>query len=80
MGAANYNGRRAANAVLQASGSHEPLAQAAGRYRPPEWESFKQIDEQRYKQGQPNIFDTDPALSQLSGVPNTKGKLGIHLP
>jgi hypothetical protein len=58
MGAANYNGRRAANAVLRASGSREAPAMAVGRYRPPEWESFKQIDEQRYKQGLPNIFDT----------------------
>ena len=57
MEATSHNGRRAANAILERAGSRETPAKAAAPYRPPEWEPFKRIDEQRYAQGQPNVFD-----------------------
>jgi hypothetical protein len=34
--------------------------------RLPEWEPLKKIDEQRYAQGQANLFDTDPTMDQLT--------------
>ena len=55
--AASYSGRAAANAVLAASGSRESHAIALPSYRPPEWEPLKRIDEDRYRRGQPNLFD-----------------------
>jgi uncharacterized protein with NAD-binding domain and iron-sulfur cluster len=58
MESANKAGRLAANAVLERAGSREPRAQVIGRYRPPEWESHKRVDEQRWANGQPNIYDT----------------------
>jgi uncharacterized protein with NAD-binding domain and iron-sulfur cluster len=63
--AANYNGRRAANAILGAAGSKETPVEVLEPYRPPEWEPFKQIDEERWRQGQPNIFDTEMSSRQL---------------
>jgi len=59
METASYNGRRAANAILARSGSRETPAAAIKSYRPPEWEPFKRIDEERWQNGQPNLFDTD---------------------
>jgi uncharacterized protein with NAD-binding domain and iron-sulfur cluster len=76
METASYNARRAANAILEQSGSRESPAQVIEPPRPPEWEPLKQIDEQRWKTGQPNLFDTDMTpdqlksrLGQLIGVP-----------
>jgi len=51
MDTASYNGRRAANTILERAGSHEPPAMAVQSYRPPEWEAFKRIDEERYYGG-----------------------------
>jgi len=65
MEAANHSGRRAANAVLQRSGSSQTPAATIGPYRPPEWEPFKLIDEARYRAGLPNQFDT-PLLGLLT--------------
>ena len=68
MEAANYNGRRAANAILDASGSQENRAMTTGPYRPPEWEPFKRIDEQRYARGEPNLFDTELPAADLRAL------------
>jgi uncharacterized protein with NAD-binding domain and iron-sulfur cluster len=65
METACYNGRRAANAVLDASGSFEMPARAIEPWRPPEWEPLKRLDEDRYRRGQPNLFDADLTLDQL---------------
>jgi hypothetical protein len=59
MEAANYNGRRAANAILRGTGSSQTPSTTVDPYRPPEWELFKSIDQDRYDQGQPNLFDID---------------------
>ncbi|MHB8695428.1 MAG: hydroxysqualene dehydroxylase [Solirubrobacteraceae bacterium] len=66
MEAACFNGRRAANVTLDAAGSRESRVDAIPLYRPPEWEPLKKIDEQRYAQGQPNLFDADLPLPQLT--------------
>jgi uncharacterized protein with NAD-binding domain and iron-sulfur cluster len=71
METACFNGRRAANVVLDAAASAQTRAKAFLPFRPPEWEPLKQIDAQRYAQAQPNLFDVDslnPALTQLLGI------------
>jgi uncharacterized protein with NAD-binding domain and iron-sulfur cluster len=74
METASYNARRAVNALLDKAGSTVSPAAAIEPYRPPEWEPLKQIDEQRYAAGQPNIFDvnlTEDALKELLNRPAT---------
>jgi len=58
MEAAN-DGRLAANAVLEKAGSRESPATVFPHLRPPEWEPFKRIDEDRWRRGQPNLFDAE---------------------
>jgi hypothetical protein len=57
MEAACFNGRRAANVVLEMSGSRETPAPAKELYRPPEWEPLQRLDEDRWRRGEPNAFD-----------------------
>lgn len=59
MEAACFNGRRAANAILERAGSREPPAATIRPFRPPEWEPLKAVDVLRYAQGEPNLFDID---------------------
>jgi uncharacterized protein with NAD-binding domain and iron-sulfur cluster len=59
MECANLNGRRAANVVMDRSGSHASRAREIPPYRQPEWEALKRIDEQLYRQGKPNLFYAD---------------------
>ncbi len=68
MESANFNGRRAANAVLERSGSTEQPSMLTGTYRPPEWEPLKLVDQARFKVGQPNLFDLDLTLPQLNDL------------
>jgi uncharacterized protein with NAD-binding domain and iron-sulfur cluster len=68
MEAANSSGRAAANAVLQRSGSNEPLVRVFGPYRPPEWEPLKRIDAERYKHGRGNLFDISAPDHPLDAV------------
>jgi uncharacterized protein with NAD-binding domain and iron-sulfur cluster len=68
MEAANYNARRAANAVLEIAGSRESPCATIERYRPPEWEPFRTLDDARYKRRQPNVFDTDLSLEQIKNI------------
>ena len=72
MEAANYNGKRAANAILAAAGSHEPPSTIAEPFRPPEWEALRTVDETRYRLGQPNLFDVPgtaaPILASSRGA------------
>ncbi|MEA2172233.1 MAG: hypothetical protein QOF76_5533 [Solirubrobacteraceae bacterium] len=57
MEAASFNGRRAANAVIEHSGTEVAQCAAIETVRPPEWEPFKRMDEDRYQRGLPNVFD-----------------------
>jgi hypothetical protein len=59
MECANLNGRRAANVVLDRAGSHATHARESPPYRQPEWEAFKRVDEELYRQGRPNMFYVD---------------------
>jgi uncharacterized protein with NAD-binding domain and iron-sulfur cluster len=70
MEAANFNGRRAANAVLERAASHETPARTVESYSPPEWEPLKQLDDQRYAHGQPNVFDLPTIPQQLASLLN----------
>jgi uncharacterized protein with NAD-binding domain and iron-sulfur cluster len=64
MEGANEAGRQAANAILAAAGSNATRAMLGKLWQPAELDSVRQIDEQRYKAGQPNLLDILPA-----GVP-----------
>jgi hypothetical protein len=58
--------------LLQKAASTASPAAAIEPYRPPEWEPFKQIDEQPYAAGQPNLFDvslTEDAFKELLNRP-----------
>jgi hypothetical protein len=68
METASFNGRRAANAILARSGSPEPPARTIGTYRPLEWEPFKRIDADRYRRGQPNLFDAQLSPDELAAL------------
>ena len=65
METACYNGRRAARAVLEAANSRETPIQAIEPWKPPEMEPLKRIDEDRYRRGQPNLFDADLTSAQV---------------
>jgi uncharacterized protein with NAD-binding domain and iron-sulfur cluster len=58
MEAANEAGRRAVNTLLEHASSNKERSQVFPYFRPPEWESQKQIDAERYARGQPNVYDT----------------------
>ena len=65
MEAANEGGRRAANAILERSRLVASPAAVYKRYRPPEWDALKRIDEVRYRAGLPNQFDVADLLTAL---------------
>jgi uncharacterized protein with NAD-binding domain and iron-sulfur cluster len=58
MEGANEAGRRAANAVLHASGSREEPAPVFGLYKPPEFEPLRRADEELWARGARNPLDT----------------------
>ena len=66
MEGANESGRRAANAVLDAVGSNEQRCQIYERLLPQEWEAFRRLDDQRFSQAEPNLFDEDLDLADLT--------------
>lgn len=57
MEAANETAKRAANAILERSGSRQPPAPVIPHYRLPEWEPFRRVDEDRYRRREANLFD-----------------------
>jgi uncharacterized protein with NAD-binding domain and iron-sulfur cluster len=57
MEGANEAGRRAANAVLEESGSREQPAAVFDLYKPPEFEPLRSADEQLWARGAPNPLD-----------------------
>jgi uncharacterized protein with NAD-binding domain and iron-sulfur cluster len=62
MEGANEAGRKAANAVLEASGVGGSPAKLFKLYLPNEFKGFYDDDDRRFKAGQPNAFDLwDPA-------------------
>ncbi|TDD88932.1 hypothetical protein E1293_05865 [Actinomadura darangshiensis] len=62
MEGANEAGRKAANAILDASGSNESPAKLFKLYQPSEFKGIYDDDDRRFKAGQPNAFDLwDPA-------------------
>jgi hypothetical protein len=65
MEAANFNGRRAANAILDRSYSRAGRAKTINPYLPPEWEPLRRIDQHRWRCGQPNMFDAKLNQSQF---------------
>jgi hypothetical protein len=65
MEAACFNGRRAANVVLERSRSRERPAGALLPYRPPEWEPLRSLDADRFRRGQANLFDADLGADRL---------------
>lgn len=59
MEGANEAGRKAANAILKASGSTATPATIFQMWLPPEFKGLFDLDDQRFAQGQANIFDTN---------------------
>ena len=57
MDGANETGRRAANAVLEASGSKSAPAKLTPRYVPPTFDLLRQEDADRYRRGRPHVLD-----------------------
>ncbi|MEU6564568.1 hydroxysqualene dehydroxylase [Nocardia nova] len=57
MESANEGGRRAANAVLHASGSSQPAVEYHKQFRQPLWEPFKLADAGLYAADLPNALD-----------------------
>ena len=64
MEGANEGARQAVNGLLDAAGSVAPQCSLRGLFRPPEFEHLKVLDRARYRQQQPNLFDTDDPLLQ----------------
>jgi uncharacterized protein with NAD-binding domain and iron-sulfur cluster len=60
METACCNGRRVAAAIVEQARPNETPVGVFKPYRPPEWEPFKRIDEERWRLGEPNLFDVDP--------------------
>ncbi|MGI8329811.1 hydroxysqualene dehydroxylase [Actinomadura scrupuli] len=62
MEGANTAGRKAANAILDASGVSGKKAELFDLFLPDAFQGFYNQDDNRFKAGKPNIFDTrDPA-------------------
>jgi hypothetical protein len=49
------------------SGSREPHAPRWDLYRPPEFEPWKQLDAERWRRGEPNVFDIERAAPPSAG-------------
>ncbi len=60
MEGANEAGRQAVNAILDRSGSTAAKVTLGTLWEPPQYDSAKQVDEQRYHAGQPNALDALP--------------------
>lgn len=58
MESACETGRRAAQAVLDASGVRADPVRIFDRWTPPENEPLKRVDEERYRLGLPHALDT----------------------
>jgi uncharacterized protein with NAD-binding domain and iron-sulfur cluster len=73
MEGANEAARRGVNGLLEAAGSQADAVRVWDLYQPPEWNSLKQLDRQRYRRRQRNLFD-DPgsgAPTRFAGAPQS---------
>src|SRR5437763_15378529 len=61
MEGANEAGREAVNALVHGSGSSAPPAMIGTLWQPAELGAQFQLDQQRYKEKQPNVYDVVPA-------------------
>jgi hypothetical protein len=61
MEGANEAGRAAANAILDAVGSHAGRVPIGTLWEAPVWDPAKKTDERRFRSGQPNLLDVVPA-------------------
>jgi hypothetical protein len=68
MEGANEAARRAVNALLDRAGSTETRTPVYEAWQPDEWTALRRMDDQRYAQGQPNLFDTGIPLGELKAL------------
>lgn len=61
MEGANEAARRAVDAILDRSRSAAQPCRVFERQMPSEWVALRQLDDERYKRGEANLFDTDLA-------------------
>ena len=59
MEGANDAARQAVNALLDTAGSDEARCPRWPLYRAPEFEPWKRLDQERWRNGAPNLFDAD---------------------
>jgi hypothetical protein len=80
MEGANEAARRAVNALLNRASSTEPQVDAFDRLMPDEWAALRNLDDQRYRQRQPNILaGATTTLDQLDSLLGQTAKhVGIH--
>jgi uncharacterized protein with NAD-binding domain and iron-sulfur cluster len=65
MEGANEAARQAVNALLKEAGSTQPAASLGTLWQPSELDAVRNIDELRYRAGQPNLLDIVPAALPL---------------
>lgn len=75
MEGANESARRAVNAILRESGSQADGVRVWELYQPPEWGPLKQLDRQRWRRRQRNMFDPGGA----GQIPRSAGSLELEL-
>jgi hypothetical protein len=68
MEGANEAARRAVNALLDRAGARQRPVHAFDAFQPDEWAALRAIDEERYKRGQPNLFDADLSIEQIKMI------------
>jgi uncharacterized protein with NAD-binding domain and iron-sulfur cluster len=68
MEGANEAARRAVNALLERAGSQHTPVRVYNAHLPPEWSALRDLDDQRYARGQPNLFDADLSLEQIKQI------------
>jgi uncharacterized protein with NAD-binding domain and iron-sulfur cluster len=74
MEGANEAARHAVNALLDRAGSLAPRAQVFDRWLPEEWAALRELDDQRYAAGQPNLFDTNLSVDQINSLLSEVGE------
>ncbi len=68
MDGANEAARRAVGALIAESRSAESPPEVLPPFRPAEWDTLKEADEERYRAGQPNLFDLPSGREALAGL------------
>jgi uncharacterized protein with NAD-binding domain and iron-sulfur cluster len=65
MEGANEAARRAVNAILDRAGSTEAPVHWYATWQPPEFAALRELDDDRYRRGQPNLFEVDLSLDAI---------------